>query len=741
LGTVVNTSNEPQTNASLDSPHKIEVLDPDDGFGVGSGTDILVVDDDEGTLVAYTAALEPLGRRVVVAKSGVDAVARLLEQDFALMLLDVAMPGMSGLETARLARQRPRNKGLPIIFLTGEASSTQLIVEAYDIGASDFVIKPITPEVLRAKARVYLQLQERTQSLVDYARQLHEAQQQADRSEALRADGAEFAATARRLAKLQEATAALARAKTPEDVASVAVRLGAEAVDATGAAMWIAGDDDSLILVGQHGYPEGYLDPWTSIPHDAAVPVARAFNSRQPIWAQNESEYRRVAVETYDYARERGGPFSFAAFPLGSNGHALGVLVLIYDREHTFPDEEREFLLALARACEQALDRSRLYVLERTARQAAEESNRRKDEFLAMLGHELRNPLAAMVTAFALLKTRDGELPRELAIIDRQTSHLSQLVNDLVDVARVTRGAITLKREPVRLSSAVTNALELARPVLDQHAHDLVVSVPSDVVVDADRERIAQVLAHLITNAAKYTPGKGRIEIAVERAEAFARIEIRDNGMGIPPALLSSLFEPFVQGERALDRHQGGLGVGLTIVRTLVELHGGRVEAHSEGAGKGSTLTLLWPMSSGRTRTGEVRALIRPAIEPRAFKVLVVDDNVDAADVLASLLSVLGHEVDVAYDGVSAVEHALAFQPDIAFLDIGLPERDGYALAAELRGIESLAHTVLIAVTGYGQPEDRERALRAGFSQHYVKPMDLRTITALFERLSESLSS
>ena len=728
------------------STTSIEVLDPEDAYGVGLGSDILIVDDDAGNRLAYQAALEPLGRNLVLAQSGMEAVGKLLEQDFALMLLDVAMPGMTGLDTARLARQRPRNKGLPFIFITGEASSAAIVVEAYQIGACDFVIKPILPEVLRAKAQVYLQLQERTRALVRYATKLHESQRRVDETRALLRDREAIEGTARRLKKLQQVTEALADVETPSELAAAAVRLGAEAVDANAGAIWTAASDGRLMLAGSHGHPEEYIRPWTEIPPDSSLPAMRVLGSGSPLWAEDETDFASLAPEVIDQARAAGRASAFAALPLAIDGRTHGVLVFTFDGQHRFTDSEREFLSALARACEHALERSRLYAAQVDARRTAEEAsrraeaeNRRKDEFLAMLGHELRNPLAAIVSALDLLKSREGPLNRELTIVDRQLSHLTHIVNDLVDVARVTRGTIALRREAIEIAGAVADAIELMKPTLAQRAHDLSVSVPADLVVDADRERIVQVLTNLLSNAARYTRAPGRIEVSAEPADGFVRIDVRDNGIGITEPLLSEIFDPFVQGNRTLDRQLGGLGIGLTLVRTLVELHGGSVKVRSDGADKGATFTIHWPVASDRTRTAKTPAPPQPRLNAK-LRILVVDDNRDAAELLAALLDTFGQETALAHDGLSAVDVARSFQPDVAFLDIGLPGRDGYALARELRALPSCANTVLVALTGYGQPEDRDRSERAGFAHHYVKPLDVKALSALLASIAAEFS-
>jgi signal transduction histidine kinase/DNA-binding response OmpR family regulator len=732
------------SSSGFEGDAPIEVLDAEDVLGIGLGSDILVVDDDATNLTAYEAALAPLGRALVLVQSGVAALARLLEQDFALLLLDVSMPDMTGLETARRIRQRPRNRGLPIIFITGMTSSVDVVLEAYEAGAFDFIVKPILPEVLRAKARVYLQLQERTQALRRHAAQLRAAHKLLEEADEKLRDRDAAAATARRLQKLQEATAALAQASTPAEVAAVAVRLGAEAVDASAACLWGVRADGALTLEGSQGVPEPYLDGWRVIAPDSALLMTRVLHSRQPIWIENEADFVREAPEIYDRARAAGRVLGLSVLPLVAGERAIGVLAFSFGADHAFPDEDRRFLAAIARTCEQALDRSRLYVAEAVARRTAEDANRRKDEFLAMLGHELRNPLWAAVTALESIKlsgkaaagSAGNDLGPELAIVGRQVDRLTHIVGDLLDVARITRGKITLRREAVQLAGAVADALAGARPLIERRAHEVAVDIADQLLVDADRHRVRQVLENLLFNAAEYTAEHGRIEIAAQADGGFAQIIVRDNGRGIPASLLSSLFELFVQGEQPLDRSQGGLGVGLTIARRLVELHGGTIDAHSGGPGTGATFTVRWPLASERTPTGELRPLPRPsATIPR--RILIVDDNIDAAELLAALLETLGHAVALAHDGAAALAIAPGFAPDVALLDIGLPLMDGYELAQRLRQLEGCRQTLLVAVTGYGQADDRQRSRDAGFAHHLVKPVELATLTALLDTVRD----
>ncbi len=356
------------------------------------------------------------------------------------------------------------------------------------------------------------------------------------------------------------------------------------------------------------------------------------------------------------------------------------------------------------------------------AQKAAESANRTKDEFLAMLGHELRNPLAPILTALHLMKLRNQGGEKERAIIERQSRHLVGLVDDLLDVARITRGQLVLRRSRIDLAEAIAAAIETASPLLEQNAHALHVDAPRGLIVDADLGRLAQVIANLLTNAAKYTPKGGQITVTSAARGGEALLSVRDSGMGIEPEMLSRIFEPFTQERQAIDRSQGGLGLGLAIVQSLVAQHGGRVSARSEGRGRGSEFVVTLPLAQGSFTPGPSSGRTAEAILRK--RVLVVDDNDDAAETLSELLQAQGFTVRTAHDGPAALEAAMAFTPDLAIVDIGLPVMDGYELAMRLRDLPALRETRLIAVTGYGQEEDRARSAAAGFHSHLVKPVD-----------------
>lgn len=364
------------------------------------------------------------------------------------------------------------------------------------------------------------------------------------------------------------------------------------------------------------------------------------------------------------------------------------------------------------------------------------EADRQKNEFLAMLAHELRNPLAPMRNALHLMKTpgiNESMVAEARDMMERQMHQLVRLVDDLLDVSRIIRGKIELRREPVDLAVVVARAVETAQPVVEAQGHELNISLPNKPVwVEGDLIRLAQIIANLLTNAAKYTDKAGRISVIVEHENVDAVVRVKDTGVGIPPEFLPRIFELFVQGDRTLARSQGGLGIGLTLVKSLVEMHEGRVSASSEGAGKGSEFVVRLPLLKSERSTRDPGATgVRPYIADALRKrVLVVDDNVDAAESIGMILRVHGYDVRCVYDGPSVLKVAEAYRPDVVVLDIGLPGMSGYDVAKQLRQRPEFRRTPLVAVTGYGQEEDRRRSQEAGFDYHLTKPVDPEALQA-----------
>lgn len=562
--------------------------EPDDPPGID---EILVVDDNRANLVAIQAALFGLGGRVVTASSGPEALRRLLERDFALLILDVQMPTMDGFETARLIRARQRSRHTPIIFVTAHHRDDRDVSQAYQLGAVDFLFKPIVPEILRAKATVFLQLQERTREVARQSQLLREHER-----------------------RRHELELAEARRRWEED----------------------------------------------------------ALRRRM------ESE-RRIAA---DMARRA--------------------------------DELARTVAELERA-ERELTRMN---------RALAEADRRKDEFLAVLAHELRNPLAPIVNSLGVLKLLLGDAPdpgvrRAEEAIERQTRHLTRLVDDLLDLSRINSGKIELRTERLRLNDIVSQAVALAQPSIEQRRHELRVHLlESGGEVVADAVRLAQVLSNLLNNAARYTEPGGVIELTCAQDETHARVTVRDSGRGIPPELLDKVFDMFVQEQSG----GGGLGIGLSLVRSLVRLHGGTVTVASDGLNRGSAFTIELPRAGTQQslQPSELPSPLPPAL-PR--RVVVVDDNQDVRETLGELLRGWGHEVVLAADGAEGVDRILEFRPDVALVDLGLPVLDGYGVALAVRAAQRDApRTRLIAVSGFGRDADKQRALESGFDMHLVKP-------------------
>jgi signal transduction histidine kinase len=560
--------------------------------------DILVVDDNASNLLAIEAALSGLGLNLVSAQSGADALRWLLERDFALILLDIEMPSMDGYETARLIRGRLRTRHVPIIFVTAFSREDREILEGYGLGAVDFLFKPIVPEILRAKASVFVELRRRADEVARQAELLRDAERQ-DHT--------------RRLAEERQ--------------------------------RWEA----------------------------------------ESLREQMEKERRNAA--------------------------AMG-------------QKATELARTVARL-EQAEADLKRYSLE------LEEADRRKDEFLALLGHELRNPLAPIVTSLELLRSRQGLDPiaqRACGTLDRQVAHLTRLVDDLLDVSRITSGKIELRRQRFPLCEIIDRAVVLCQPQFDQRRQALEVEIADrEIPLELDITRMVQVVSNLLLNAAKYSETGSRVRLAAGRNRGEAFISVTDEGRGIDPDMLPRIFGSFVQ----VNTGGGGLGVGLTLARRLVEMHGGSIHARSGGVGRGSEFEVRIPIAQGvqDAPVPVVAALEKSApfsLEPTSLdermRIVVIDDNDDIRETMQQLLQSLGHDVEVAPDGLSGVALVLKERPQVALVDIGMPGLDGYQVAQKLRAELGPQQLRLVAMTGFGQSTDRDRALAAGFDSHLIKP-------------------
>jgi signal transduction histidine kinase/CheY-like chemotaxis protein len=374
--------------------------------------------------------------------------------------------------------------------------------------------------------------------------------------------------------------------------------------------------------------------------------------------------------------------------------------------------------------------------LQRQMRDAMTESDRRKDEFLATLAHELRNPLAPVRNAIHILRARmppTPELQWARDVIDRQVTQMTRLIDDLMDVSRISRGTFELRREHVALDNVVRSAVETSRPSIDASGHELSVHLASEpIYLDADVIRLAQVFANLLNNAAKYTGPGGRIAVTAERETGMVLVTVQDSGIGIPAEKLTQVFEPFTQLDHSLERSRGGLGIGLALARRLVEMHGGTIEAHSPGPGAGSQFVVRLPLSARQGGLGAVTSAVRlPTPAVARYRILIADDNNDSATSLGILLNDAGYEVRTAGDGVQALETASQFRPNIALLDIGMPKLNGYDVARQLRAQPWGRQMRLIAITGWGGAEHRQQTTQAGFDHHLTKPVDPAALTEL----------
>ena len=492
---------------------------------------------------------------------------------------------------------------------------------------------------------------------------------------------------------------------------------------------------DELADEAERYPPAGEVSP--------AHPTLRA-DAMEPVVHHFDGDAASALGRSLEHARWLAAvaPRSVLGVPLVARGRRLGVLTfLLTTTNRRFGRRDRAVGEELARMASTVIDnsilsreRNELYLRAEAARERAEAANQAKDEFLAMLGHELRNPLSPILTAVQLLRLRGaGDAARELTIIERQAEHLVRLVDDLLDVSRIARGKVALHKQPTDIAGVVANAVEIASPLFERKQHRLSVDVAREpLVVDGDAVRLSQVVANLLTNAARYTEQGGNVWLSARAEAGEVVVRVRDDGVGIAAELLPRIFDMFVQGARRNDRPEGGLGLGLTLVRSLVALHGGRVEARSDGLGRGSEFIVRLPRVAAAAVAATTPAAPPPTGKPTAAaaprRVLIVDDNVDAAQLLAEVLELSGYQTALAHDGPTALTAALRFAPDIALLDIGLPVMDGYELAAHLRSALGPAAPRIVALTGYGQKHDRERSRAAGFDSHLVKPVDAETL-------------
>jgi PAS domain S-box-containing protein len=648
----------------------------------------VLVADDNADMRDYLTRMLRQHWTVDAVSDGAAALARARQRRPDLVLTDVMMPNLGGFGLLAALRADPALANVPVLMLSARAGEESCI-RGLEAGADDYIVKPFSGKelVARVQAQLVLGASERERMML-LERELE----------------------ARREADLQK-----------EHLMSLFSQAPVPMIILRGPELVIELANEPICRVWGRGYEQVINRPLFE-----AVPELRGqvFQGLlQNVLATGETYVGKEALSRVD-RRQDGNLeelyFNFVYAPLkDTRGAVEGVLVVAFE------------------VTEEVVARQQMSRL----RSEAERANRAKDEFLAILGHELRNPLAPILTALQLMRLRGLDTAdKERTVIERQAQHLVRLVDDLLDVSRITRGMVELKKQRIELAEIVARAIEMASPLLEQRQHNLVVEVaPRGLAVDADPERMAQVISNLLTNAAKYTESSGRISVAAAAVSGLITLRVRDTGIGIAKEMLPRVFEMFAQERQALDRSQGGLGLGLTIVKTLVALHGGSIEAKSEGRNRGSEFIIRLPQAAEQMGEGTRDSTSPPRADRQPCRILVVDDNHDAAEMLCESLDLMGYTARVAHDGPEALQVALQFKPDIALLDIGLPVMDGYEVARRLHEHESLRDLRLVAITGYGQDSDRDRSRAAGFNAHLVKPVDLDRFEAMIKQLAAGI--
>lgn len=760
-------------------------LNQDGGIDVAQQVNILLVDDRPENLLALEAILSDLGQNLVRASSGAEALRLLNEQEFAVVLLDVRLNDMDGFQVATAMRAQEKTRHTPIIFITAYDSDASSLTTAYTLGAIDYLVKPLVPEILRAKVAVFTDLYQNVR-LRESERRLRALLENAwDGVLLVAADGTilenipdnpqrlgysvkEFVGHSGfafihpdDLPAVQEAMGLLLQAPGSKvtrqyrlrrkdgswawvegtganllhdptvralvvNYRDITERREAERVRAELAAIVESSDD---AIIGED--LQGSITSWNKgaerlygYTSEEAVgkPVSLLHPPEQPSELPDllERLRRGQQVEHYQTARVRKDGLrvdvSLSVSPIkDSEGRVVGAAKIARDigPQKRLEDELRRRVEELA------------------------EAHRQKDQFLAMLAHELRNPLAPLRTGLHIL--RQPQTPPEVQqrtrdMMGRQLHHLGRLIDDLLDVSRILRGKVQLRKERLDLGQLARTVAEDRRAVLGQAHLTLLLAIPETPVwVMGDRTRLTQALNNLLDNAVKFANGGQQVTVRVRADEEHrhALLSVRDEGIGIEPEVLPRLFSPFLQADRSLDRSRGGLGLGLAMVKELAELHGGSAAAFSEGAERGAEFTIRLPLEQEPAALSNVPSM--PQSTGKPLRIVVVEDNRDGADSLRLLLQLLGHDVRVAYTGPEGVTLVKEWQPDIVLCDIGLPGLDGYGVAREIRLNPTTARVRLLALTGYGADEDRQRSSAAGFDGHLVKPADPKRLQQMLE--------
>jgi signal transduction histidine kinase/DNA-binding response OmpR family regulator len=665
----------------------------------------ILLADDNADMRAYVRGLLAHDYTVESVADGEQALGAARRQRPDLVLTDIMMPRLDGLELLKALRADESLRDVPIILLSARAGE-EARVEGLAAGVDDYLVKPFTARELQARVGASLML----------ARLRREFNQS-------------LAADLNAIGRLYEVGSLCARADSEFESCLRALLEAAIAITgANGGNLQLLDRDTGKLEIAVHrGFEQPFLDFFARVHAGEASVCGAAMQSVERVVVEDVTRSELFAGQASLDVLLAAGVRAVQSTPLlSSAGQVLGMVSTHFSRPHRPNERALRFMDLLARQAADYLERKRVENALESSREQLRQGDRLKDEFLAMLAHELRNPLAPIGNAIEILTREfatDSRAQGFMDMIRRQVIQLTRLVDDLLDVARITQGRIQLRRRPVDLSSVITQAVETVEPQLLDKQHRMSVAISSSVplYVNGDFARLVQCVGNVLSNAVKYTDPHGEISVRARVEDAVIVIEVSDTGVGISPELLSRIFDLFVQSDRTLDRSQGGLGIGLAVVKRLVQMHGGEIHVRSAGLGHGSTFEVRLP----RIDLPEVLPEEVEQLQTTPRRVLIVDDNVDAADSLAMLLSAEGHETAVVYRGRDALDRVPAFRPDIVLLDIGLPEMDGYEVARRLRERSDMKGVRLVALTGYGQADDRQRGQAAGFEDYLVKPVEL----------------
>jgi signal transduction histidine kinase/DNA-binding response OmpR family regulator len=714
---------------------------------VSERIDILMVDDSSTNLLALEAILHAPDRNLIRANSGEDALRYLLDHDVAVVLLDVYMPGIDGLQTAELIRGREKSRDIPIIFLTANTTGHAHLSRGYSLGAVDYIVKPVDPAILRSKVNVFVELFKKARE-VKHQAQLLEQQNKEIKNASLE-----------RLRMLIDLGHELAAEREPTAVLRKFCRSAQRIIDAEEVTVVMLADDERTTRHFFRCNGKGTIQETGELPDVVQKALERVINERAPVRLDessdllldedpNSSSVRSFlgapiisgsALRGWFYLQNSRTPDEFTEADERLAATFANHVAVAYENASLYAESENhatELRMEMAVRKQAEEERARLLVREQAAREEAEAANRNKDEFLATLSHELRTPLTAILGWSHLMRTRnltDSELARALDTIERNARSQSQLIDDLLDVSRIITGKLSIDRGRVNVSKVIETAVDAIRPLADAKQIEFTNAAPAtDIVVLGDPNRLQQIFWNLFSNAVKFTPGGGRVSIEAAPYDSRVRISVTDTGIGIKPEFVPFIFDRFRQADGSTTREHGGLGLGLAIVQHLVDLHGGSVEVTSEGPNRGSTFTVMIPLALDNMLVESETTLYETAgscvFNARLLdgvKVLVVDDEPDSRELLMTILTNCGSDVRCSDSAAKAMLEFNDWNPDLLVSDIGMPNEDGYSLIRRVRQLTTHhAGIPAVALTAYATDEDRSQALLAGFQMHVPKPIE-----------------